>query len=190
MAGIISDSAKLGGVPQKSSAHVALSTCYDIFKDSDQIGFISGITIGHARTVTQHRHLNSVDAGIAVDSSTTPDVVTLNYTGFYVYSDGGSTLSTSNVKTGTSGGRLSGIGLLMTLDQQQQPFDIVIRHNATGANNATDTSASGTVVGVYKNCTLASMSVPIQISTAAVSDSGSISVGYVAGSATGNLPSR
>jgi len=188
MAGIITDLNKLGGVPQSASRHVAMSTCFDIFLDSTLIGFISSLTLGHNRTVTQIRHINSVDAGIAVDTTVTPDAVTLQYAGFYVYAAGTSAQATelagalagNNAKVGPSGGRLSGVGLLMTLDQQGIPFDIVVRHSFNNGIPLTDNNASGTVVGVYKNCTLASMSVPIQLTAAAVSDSGSISVGYVA----------
>jgi len=188
MAGIITDLNKLGGVPQSASRHVAMSTCFDIFLDTTLIGFISSLTLGHTRTVTQIRHLNSVDAGIAVDTTVTPDAITLQYAGFYVYSasdaaratEFGAAFAAKNAAVGPSGGRLSGIGLLMTLDQQNTPFDIVVRHAYNAGIPLTDNNATGTIVGVYKNCTLASMNVPIQLSAAAVSDSGSISVGYVA----------
>ena len=194
MAGIISDTSKLGGVPQSASRFVAMSTCFDVFLEGNvHIGFISQLTLGHTRTVTQIRHLNSVDAGIAVDTVMTPDTITLSYGGFYVYAKTSGTtglltntskrdVSTSNTNVGASGGRLAGISLLMTLDQQNIPFDIVVRHNMPGTSGFVTSPDTGGIIGVYKNCTLASMSVPIQLSAAALSDTGSISVGYVASS--------
>ena len=73
MAGIITDTKKVSGVPQSSSRHVAMSTCFDIWLADIQklIGFISQVTVTNTRTVTQIRHLNSVDAGIAVDTTVT-----------------------------------------------------------------------------------------------------------------------
>lgn len=183
MAGIITDLNKLGGVPQSASRHVAMSTCYDIYLNGDtHIGFVSQITVGHSRTVTQIRHLNSVDAGIAVDSVVTPDAVNLNFNGFYVYSQGsGQTLgdvkATAKLQVGATIGRVAGVDLLMTLDQQQTPFDLVLRHNVT--NTAAASAIAGTIVGAYKNCTIQTMSVPINIGSAAIADSGVIVVGYV-----------
>lgn len=195
MAGIIKDGFKIGGVPQSASRHVAMSTSYDIYSDTGEgiilIGFINSITINNTRTVTQIRHLNSVDAGIAVDSTVTPDAPTLSFNGFYVYNSGEGTSQLSNVVTGKANtnpqeavgptiGRISGVQLLMSLDQQQTPFDIVVKHVNNSAVAAGDTTQSGTIVGVYKNCTTSSMSTPINIGNAGVSDSGNISVGYVA----------
>jgi hypothetical protein len=191
MAGIITDGQKLGGVPQSASRHVALSTAFDVYLGIDKkIGFISSITVANTRTVTQIKHINSEDAGINVDTSTTSDAPTLSFNGFYVYKGTNSGTTLSNVESGSTGsgslegvgstgGRLAGVDLLMTLDQQNIPFDIVIKHFA---NNAAGTV--GTIIGVYKNCTISSISTPIAIGTAAVSDSGSISVGYVARSLT------
>lgn len=180
MAGIISDLKKLGGVPQSASRHVAMSTCFDVLlEDTTYLGFISQLTLGHTRTVQQIRHLNSVDAGIAVDSTVTPDAVTLNFNGFYVYSQGtGSALSNvtaaSRLQVGPTIGRAAGVDMLMTLDQQNIPFNIVVRHATS--NLATATS---TIIGVYKNCTIQTMSIPLNIGSAAISDSGVIAVGYV-----------
>jgi hypothetical protein len=181
MAGIIVDGNKLGGVPQSASKHVAMSTCFDVLLNSQVIGFISQITLGHTRTVTQIRHLNSVDAGIAVDTVVTPDAVTLNFSGFYVYKAGNdsSAPTFTNTNTGPTMGRVAGgAALLMTLDQQNIPIDIVVRHAYKNVNDATDGTAK--IIGVYKNCTIQSMSIPIVLTTAAVSDNGVLSVGYVA----------
>lgn len=201
MAGIISDTNKLGGVPQSASRYVAMSTCFDVFLESNiQIGFISQITIAHTRTVTQIRHLNSADAGIAVDTSMTPDAVTLSFSGFYVYSkslqtsgfgqtgsegivDGitGKQIESGTAAVGPTIGRAAGIQLLMTLDQQNIPFDIVVRHSYPDLTTKRVTAPeNGSIIGVYKNCTISAMSIPIVIGTAAVSDTGTISVGYVA----------
>lgn len=184
MAGIINDPYKVGGVPQSASRHVAMSTCFDVQLNGTNIGFITTITLGHNRTVTQVRHLNSADAGIAVDTVLTPDVVSLNFGGFYIYSnktnangtfDSSTTNNGTGNEVGATAGRMSGVSMLMTLDQQAIPFDIVVKHadgNTSGATN--------TIIGVYKNCTIASMSVPINIGSAGISDTGNISVGYVA----------
>lgn len=209
MAGFINDEFKLGGVPQSASRHVAMATCFDVWL-GDQIakgpiGFISGITITSTRTVNQIRHLNSVDAGIAVDTTMTPDSPTLGFNGFYVYKNYNQARSElaiasvgdtgANFKgVGPSAGRLVGVDLLMTIDQQQIPFDIIIRHVyptsraqadlATPGGAVSEEDASGgVVIGVYKNCTITNMSIPIQIATAGVSDTGNISVGYVASAA-------
>lgn len=205
MAGIITDTNKLGGVPQSASRYVAMSTCFDVFLEgTHHIGFISQVTIGHSRTVTQIRHLNSVDAGIAVDTTVTPDAITLAFNGFYVYSRslqtrGFGQTGTEALTSGTTGkavqsgstgvgpsiGRLVGIDLLMTLDQQNIPIDIVVRHSYPDATTGRVASAdTGNIIGVYKNCTISAMSIPINIGTAAISDSGSLSVGYVASSFT------
>ena len=189
MAGIIEDPNKLGGVPQSASNHVAMSTCFDVYlQGSILVGFISSVTINNTRTVTQIRHLNSVDAGIAVDTVVTPDAPTLAFNGFYVYSDSaskqlsaeitGNKIDASNGGVGPSIGRVAGVNLLMTLDQQNIPFAIVMKHVAV-----TDIIAgvgTETIIGAYRNCSINSMSIPIQVGTAAVSDSGSITVGYVA----------
>jgi hypothetical protein len=204
MAGIIQNPNKLGGVPQTASRYVAMSTCFDIFYAGsgetdttlNHLGFISQITPGHSRTVTQLRHINSVDAGIAVDTTVTPDVITLNFSGFYVFGntttnigqmEPGTKGAASDVLVGPSAGRMAGLNLLLTLDQQHIPFDIVIRHIIPSAGFVTNAEA-GTVtnstnqriIGCYKNCTIATMSIPIVLGTAAISDSGSISVGYLA----------
>lgn len=191
MAGIINDSNKLGGVPQSASRHVAMSTCYDIWLEDPHIliGFINQVTIAHTRTVTQIRHLNSVDAGIAVDTVVTPDAPTLTFNGFYVYKaeegkallnigDPSAEISQSNEGVGPSMGRLTGVALLMTLDQQRIPFSIIVRHKSNNISH----DEKGTIIGVYKNSTIASMSIPINVGTAAVADTGNISVGYVASS--------
>lgn len=199
MAGIIKDQYKVGGVPQSASKRVAMSTCFDIFLDgSVPIGFIQSLTINHTRTVTQIRHLNSVDAGIPVDTVVTPDAPTLSFNGFYIYSNSelsqdlaesviGDEIETGQIGVGPSAGRISGIQLLMCLDQQNTPFDIVLRHNypstvnsSPGFKVADDGAVNGVIVGAYRNCTINSMSVPINIGTAAVSDSGNITVGYIA----------
>ena len=195
MAGIITDGAKIGGVPQSASRHVAMSTSYDVYTVTPTgivlIGFINSLTITNTRTVTQIRHLNSVDAGIAVDTTVTPDAPTLAFNGFYVYNAGRAVRDLSNVTTGESNtatqgavgptiGRMAGVQLLMSLDQQHTPFDIVIKHVNATALVTDDSHATGTVVGVYKNSTISNMSIPINVGTAAVADSGSISVGYVA----------
>lgn len=200
MAGIITDNNRLGGVPQSASRYVAMSTCFDVFLEgTHHIGFISQVTIGHTRTVTQIRHLNSVDAGIAVDTAVTPDTITLSFNGFYVYSRsltdagfGQTGTDALNIATGTkvqagstgvgpSIGRLAGIDLLMTLDQQNIPIDIVVRHSSPATVGARITNPeSGQIIGVYKNCTISAMSIPINIGTAAIADSGTMSVGYVA----------
>jgi hypothetical protein len=189
MAGIINDALKLGGVPQSASSHVAMSTCFDIWLPGETvgpIGFISNITLGHTRTVTQIRHLNSVDAGIPVDIVVTPDIVTLGFGGFYVYNlkGSGGAMKDQNY-VGPSAGRLAGVNLMRTLDQQQIPFSIVVSHAYRTTTLPTTagydgTTAGVTILAVYKNCTIASMSVPITIGTAAVADTGSINVGYVA----------
>jgi hypothetical protein len=202
MAGLIQDDNKVGGVPQSASKYVAMSTCFDIFFNGDtHIGFINSLTINHTRTVTQIRHLNSVDAGIAVDTVVTPDAPTLSFNGFYVYANIaneedllesriGSELTDGETGVGSSAGRIAGIQLLMSLDQQNIPFDIVVRHaypstigSAPGPKVSNSDSASGNIVGAYKNCTISGMTVPINIGTAAISDSGNISVGYVSSKA-------
>jgi hypothetical protein len=205
MAGLISDNKKVGGVPQSASRHVAMSTCFDIWLagGTSPIGFISQLTIGHNRTVTLIRHINSVDAGLAVDSVTTPDTITLAFNGFYVYSNVANNnllavvptgTKTTQAQVGTTIGRIAGINLLMSLDQQNIPFDIIVRHvypTSTPLNNmslpgfgvTTTEQNAGTIIGVYKHCTIASMSVPINLGTAAVTDSGNITVGYVASAA-------
>jgi len=197
MAGIITDQNKVGGVPQSSSRYVAMSTCFDIFLDGNiLIGFISSLNINNTRTVTQIRHLNSVDAGIAVDTVMTPDAPTLAFNGFYVYANQANTeglgLPTGTELTGPIGvgpsiGRVAGIQLLMSLDQQNTPFDIVVRHaypstvnSLAGLKVTPANQQNGNIVGAYKNCTINSMSVPINVGTAAVTDSGNITVGYVA----------
>jgi hypothetical protein len=207
MAGIITNSNKLGGVPQTASKYVAMSTCFDIFYAGSgemdnsliHIGFINQLTPSHTRTVTQIRHLNSVDAGIAVDTTVTPDVPTLAFNGFYIFGNAakgrvlevlnpGTKGSSGDTLLGTSAGRLAGMNLLMTLDQQNIPFDIAVRHivptGSSGISNAdaavVTNSTSQRIIAVYKNCTIATMSIPINIGTAAISDSGSISVGYIA----------
>jgi len=199
MAGIISDQNKVGGVPQSASKYVAMSTCFDVFFDGDaHIGFLNQVNINHSRTVTQIRHLNSVDAGIAVDTVVTPDAPTLGFNGFYVYSNtantedlgtnrAGATIDAGEIGVGASAGRIAGIQLLMSLDQQNIPFDIVVRHSypstvssAPGFKVTESDAANGNIVGVYKNCTLSSMAVPINLGNAAVADNGNISVGYVA----------
>lgn len=193
MAGIIVDPLKLGGVPQSASRHVAMSTCFDVFLEgSILVGFISSVTISNTRTVTQIRHLNSVDAGIAVDTVVTPDAPTLSFNGFYVYNDKNNVISevtTGDAVTGTESpgvgptiGRVAGVELLMTLDQQNIPFDIVMRHAAL--TSLTEASGANKIVGAYKNCTINSMNIPITVGTAAVTDSGNITVGYVASSLT------
>ena len=191
MAGIITDGNKIGGVPQSASNHVAMSTSFDIYTGGNiLIGFINSINITNTRTVTQVRHINSVDAGIAVDSTVTPDAPTLAFNGFYVYSSGsgsqtlgtissGDRTGASQQAVGPSMGRIAGVQLLISLDQQHTLFDIVVKHvSQTAISTALGTNA--TIVGVYKNCTIASMSIPINIGTAGVADSGNISVGYVA----------
>lgn len=201
MAGIITDTKKVGGVPQSASKFVAMSTCYDVFYEGKlHVGFISQINIANTRTVTQIRHLNSVDAGIAVDTVVTPDAPTLAFNGFYVYSNAGNVqgitgdaigqpVETGQIGVGPTIGRVAGLHLLMTLDQQNIPFDIVVRHaypsisGSTPGFKVTEADAiGGGIVAVYKNCTIASMAVPINIGTAAVADSGNIVVGYVASS--------
>ena len=177
MAGIINDAYKLGGVPQTASRHVAMATSYDVYCGVLQIGFISSITLGHNRTATQIRHLNSMDAGIAVDTTVTPDAVTLNFAGFYVYA-ASDTIQLGALGTGPTMGRASGQAFLRTLDQQVIPFDIVVKHAVNGAG-VTD-AAVKTVIGVYKNCTISTMSIPITIGNAGVSDNGTLTVGYVA----------
>jgi hypothetical protein len=198
MAGIITSGNKLGGVPQTASKYVAMSTCFDVFyagsgealTDMIHIAFINQLTPTHTRTVTQIRHLNSIDAGIAVDTVVTPDAPTLAFNGFYVF--GNTSLGTGTKTTGdnsgigASAGRLAGINLLLTLDQQNIPFDIVVRHiipsgtPAAVADIAPANSSTQKIIAVYKNCTIATMSVPINIGTAVIADSGSISVGYIA----------
>lgn len=195
MAGIITDTNKLGGVPQTASRRVAMSTCFDVFHSGGEgaihLGFITQITPGHTRTVTQVRHLNSVDAGIAIDTVVTPDAVTLNFNGFYVYTQvvGNTGLGAANIGkamvagdigVGPSAGRMAGLHLLMTLDQQKIPFDIVVRHSMPGTTGFVTTPDAGQIIGVYKNCTISNMSIPINIGTAGIADSGTISVGYVA----------
>jgi len=191
MAGVITDAKKIGGVPQSASNHVAMSTSFDIYTGSNiLVGFINSITITNTRTVTQVRHLNSVDAGIAVDSTVTPDAPTLAFNGFYVYSSGSGTKTLSGATSGASTtasqeavgpsvGRIAGVQLLMSLDQQHTLFDIVVKHVAQTAIG-TAVGTDSTTIGVYKNCTISNMSIPINIGTAGVADSGSISVGYVA----------
>lgn len=199
MAGIITDGNKVGGVPQSASKYVAMSTCFDVFLGGDTpIGFLSNVTINNTRTVTQIRHLNSVDAGIAVDTVVTPDAPTLAFNGFYVYSNiantpdlgqnrAGVAIGAGEIGVGPSMGRVAGIQLLMSLDQQNIPFDIVVRHsyptNTTslpGFKVAQEANINGEVIGAYRNCTINTMSIPINLGTAAVADSGNISVGYVA----------
>jgi len=204
MAGIISNANKLGGVPQTASKYVAMSTCFDVFYagsgESDttliHIAFINQLTPSHTRTVTQIRHLNSVDAGIAVDTTVTPDAPTLAFNGFYVFGnttqnmgqiEPGTKGSASDILLGSSAGRLAGMNLLLTLDQQNIPFDIVVRHIIPNVGFVTNTeaesvtnSAKQRIIAVYKNCTIATMSTPINVGTAAVADNGSISVGYIA----------
>jgi hypothetical protein len=205
MAGIISDTKKVSGVPQSTSRHVAMSTCFDIWLADIQklIGFINQLTVTNTRTVTQIRHLNSVDAGIAVDTVVTPDTPTLAFNGFYIYGTKANTNELAGEETvGRSGveargvgptiGRVAGIDLMMSLDQQNIPFDIIVRHvyPTTQASTpgfgvtAAEQETGGTIIGVYKNCTISSMSVPINIGTAAVADSGNISVGYISSGAT------
>jgi hypothetical protein len=201
MAGIITENNRLGGVPQSASRYVAMSTCFDVFLEGTyHIGFISQLTIGHTRTVTQIRHLNSADAGIAVDTVVTPDTITLSFNGFYVYSQTkkvpsgylgetgvdalntatGTPLAAGSIGVGPSIGRLAGINLLMTLDQQNIPIDIVVRHSSPSTPGARITNPeSGQIIGVYKNCTISAMSIPINVGTAAITDSGTMSVGYV-----------
>lgn len=209
MAGIITDTSKVSGVPQSASRHVAMSTCFDVYYSNPAggagsggtilIGFLSQVSITNTRTVTQIRHLNSVDAGIAVDTVVTPDAPTLSFNGFYVYTnlasnqgldpdDTGVAISAGQIGVGPTISRVAGINLLMSLDQQNIPFDIVVRHSFPSVVNGqpgfgvqTDSQESNSrVVGVYKNCTISNMSIPINIGTAAVADSGTISVGYVA----------
>jgi len=195
MAGIIGSDKKEGGVPQSASRHVAMSTSFDVYSDFGSgailVGFINSLTITNTRTVTQIRHLNSVDAGIAVDTTVTPDAPTLAFNGFYVYNAGKASNTLNSVVAGNGNsepqgrvgptiGRIAGVQLLMTLDQQNIPFDIIIRHVSNTAIVAGDTTASGTIIGVYKNCTISNMSVPINIGTAAIADTGNISVGFVA----------
>lgn len=204
MAGIITSHNKLGGVPQTASKYVAMSTCFDVFyagsgeakSPTIHIAFINQLTPSHTRTVTQIRHLNSVDAGIAVDTVVTPDAPTLAFNGFYVFGNNSATIGTitpgsdtpqDNSGVGSSAGRLAGMNLLLTLDQQQIPFDIIVRHiipsvgaSSVDANAAPGNSATQRIIAVYKNCTIATMSTPINVGTAAITDSGSISVGYIA----------
>lgn len=188
MAGIITNN-QLGGVPQSASKHTAMSTCFDVYgANSKQVGFINSITVNSTRTVTQIRHLNSVDAGIAVDTVVTPDAPTLQFNGFFVYNasnvsgtgldvDSGAAVAEDNDAVGPSIDRIAGINLLMTLDQQQVPFDIVVRHVYLASISSA--SNTGNIVAVYKNCTISNMSIPINVGTAAVSDSGGISVGFI-----------
>lgn len=207
MPGLIKNSNKIGGVPQGASRYVAMSTCFDVFYagmgDADNtiihIGFINNLTANHSRTVQQIRHLNSVDGGIAVDTVTTPDTPTLSFNGFYVYGNDasnnlgaftpGSKGTSSSMLVGATAGRLAGMNLLLTLDQQNIPFDIVVRHvspqvkGALPTNDIVDDPTNtngGRIIAVYKNCTISNMSIPIGIGNAAISDSGSISVGYIA----------
>lgn len=199
MAGIITDQNKIGGVPQSASKFVAMSTCFDIFLDGHiHIGFISSLNLNHTRTVTQVRHLNSVDAGIAVDTVMTPDAPTVGFNGFYVYANRarvaglteeniGRDIGEGEIGVGPSAGRISGIQLLMSLDQQNIPFDIVVRHvypsvlgGAPGFKVTEADALAGNVIGAYRDCTINSMTIPINIGTAGVSDSGNITVGHIA----------
>lgn len=199
MAGLITDTNKLGGVPQSASKFVAMATCFDVFLDgSKHIGFITQLNIAHTRTVTQIRHLNSVDAGIPVDTVMTPDAITLTFNGFYVYANAANTqgltdanvgevISEGQIGVGASIGRVAGIQLLMTLDQQNIPFDIVVRHaypsvvnSKPGFKVSNANQLAGQIIGAYRNCTISGMTVPINIGTAGVADSGTIVVGYVA----------
>ena len=75
----------------------------------------------------------------------------------------------------------------MSLDQQNIPFDIVVRHSypstigsKPGYRVAENANVDGNVIGAYRNCTISSMTIPINLGTAAVADSGNITVGYVA----------
>ena len=188
MAGIIADGNKLGGVPQSSSKFVALSTCFDIYSNvggSDLlVGFITSLNINHSRSVQQVRHINSIDAGLPVDIVVSPDTVSLSFNGLYIYNN---TVAATN-GLGSSAGRM-GVGVqdpesfLRTLDQQTRPFDIKIVHNISNGNSTSSDAAAtagSRIIGVYKNCTISGMSIPITIANAALSDSGTIQVGYVA----------
>ena len=88
---------------------------------------------------------------------------------------------------GPSAGRVAGIQLMMSLDQQNIPFDIVVRHaypsvvgSAPGFKVTEADALAGNVIGAYRNCTINSMSIPINIGSAALADSGNLTVGYVA----------
>ena len=74
---------------------------------------------------------------------------------------------------------ISNVIIIADKDQQRKPFDIVVRHvNSTDiVDGATD--IKGKIVAIYKNCTISGMSIPIAVANAAVSDSGSVSVGFV-----------
>lgn len=153
------------GVNIPASHRTALSTAYDIIDhDGNNIGFITSITATHSRPVTPIRHLNAADGGRVLEQAPSPSApVSLSINGFGLFNrqnDGSLIQRLGGSVTAKS---------MKTLEEQSIPFNIIKRvtNPATGAE---------VELTVYHDCWLTNHSDPVNIGSATVAQTASISV--------------
>jgi hypothetical protein len=154
------------GVGVPDTHRTQLSTSVDIIDmDGNNIGYISQFGTTGTRNVTRIRHLNSDDAGRVIEQAPNPEDRTVNVTGFALYNkqSDGSVIQ-------RLGGRSTRKKMAM-LEEQKIPFNIVevVRQPATGEEETT----------VYHNCWLTNFSKTINIGTATIAQTATLSVEWV-----------
>lgn len=154
------------GVNIPESHRTKLSTSIDIIDhDGNNIGYIQSITPTCNRTVTPVRHLNSEDAGRILEGAPSPATTTLSVNGFALYNkqNDGSIIQ-------RMGGSVTAKSM-KTLEEQSIPFNLIVRT----VNPATKEEE----LTIYHDCWMTTHSAPVNISTALVSESANLFVGWV-----------
>jgi hypothetical protein len=161
MAGLPGDGVGIPGTNQ-----VVVSTSIDVLDEQGfNIGFVTRIDRRDARPVERIRHLNAEDAGRTVEMTPSPEGVTLDVTGFYIYPK--SALEKRSLLNRLPQS-VDGAASFRSLNSQKIPFVIVerTRHPATNVESKT----------TYVGCWLTAFSRPINIGTATVAETATVEV--------------